>query len=188
MRRVLLLLAGIGIACSTPSVTLDRYRGLYTTHFDGIPDRALVCAVLTNRGEEPVDWVRLRLVSSSTLGARPGRRASRRVSRWASNWVWSGRLEPGASVAIRLPDPPVAEHIALGLRGSGRGRTPRGRTSEAAPGCSIDVLESAARASLASRTAPGIELHAALPRGVAPEPPALRATSADDLLANRPTR
>ncbi len=156
MRLALLLLAGIGVACATP-VTLDDYRGLYTTHFDGIPDRALVCAVLTNRGERPVDWVRLRLVSSSSLGEQPGR--------WVSDWVWSGSLEPGGSVAIRLTDPPVAERMVLRVRGSGRDPKPRGRPSEPAAGCSIDSLRREARASQSERTAYGIELHAALPRG-----------------------
>ena len=156
MRLVLLLLAGIGLACA-PGVTLDGYRGLYTTHFDGIPDRALVCAVLTNRGARPVDWVRLRLISSSSLGEQPGR--------WRSDWVWSGSLEPGGSVAIRLIDPPVAEQMLLRVRGSGRDRKPRGRPSESAADCSIESLRSAAQASQSERTAYGIELHSALPHG-----------------------
>ena len=180
MRLALLLLAGTGIACATPGVTLDDYRGLYTTHFDGIPDRALVCAVLTNRGAEPVEWVRLRLVSSSSLGEKPGR--------WASHWVWSGSLEPGGSVAIRLADPPVAERMLLSVRGSGRGRKPRGRPSQAAAGCSIAGLRSAARASQSERTAFGIELHAALPHGEAPPATLPGEAGQDDLLATGASR
>lgn len=105
-------------ACQTQSVTLDEYRGAYSTHFGGIPDRTAVCARLHNRGAERVGWVRLRLRSTSTLGERP--------ARLRSDWIYSGGIEPGETLSLAFADPPSAERIDLTLRSSGSGRPARG--------------------------------------------------------------
>jgi len=154
----LVLLSLLVLGCLRPAVEIDRYRGLVATHFDGVPDRAEVCAVVTNRSDEPIDWVRLRLRSWSRLGEEPGA--------WTTHWVWRGRLAPAASVAIALPDPPVAEEIALDVRASGAGeRVPRGRAAAVAPECSEASLQQVAQQRGNGRTASGIALRAALRRG-----------------------
>ncbi len=146
------------LGCLHPTVEIDRYRGLVATHFDGVPDRAEVCAIVTNHGDEPVDWVRLRLRSWSRLGDEPGA--------WTSHWVWRGHLAPASSVVLALPDPPVAEEIALDVRGSGAGeRVPPGRAATRAAECSDSALERLAAQADRGRTASGIELRAALRRG-----------------------
>ena len=158
MRRVLPLLALVTAACASPGVGLDRYHGAYTTHFDGVPDQAAVCAVIYNDGDQPVDWVRLRLRAYSHLGERPGR--------WTSRWLWRGRLAPGAYAVIALVDPPVAEELDLVIRASGRGEARgRGRLVKRVVHCSGDHLAKQLGSRLAQRTAEGIELHTAARRG-----------------------
>jgi hypothetical protein len=132
-RLPLLALALLACAGPRPPVDLDRFRGVYTTHFEGIPNRAAVCAVVTNRGAGRVDWVRLRLESHSRLGDEPGR--------WVSYWIWRGRLDPGRSVALQLEDPPMADQIRLDLRSAGPG-TPRvsGRPVRPIRDCSETAL------------------------------------------------
>ncbi len=154
----LALLCLVVAGCLRPPVELDRYRGLVATHFDGVPDRAEVCAIVTNRGDAPVGWVRLRLRSWSRLGEEPGA--------WTTHWIWRGHLAPAASAVIALPNPPVAEEIALEVRASGVGaRVAPGRAALATSECSDDALQRMARADGTGRTASGIELRAALRRG-----------------------
>jgi hypothetical protein len=154
----LALLSLFVLGCLGPSVEIDRYRGLVATHFDGVPDRAEVCAIVTNRGDAPIDWVRLRLRSWSRLGEEP--------AAWTTHWVWRGRLAPAESAAIALPNPPVAEEIALDVRENGAGeRVPRGRVASLAAECSEEALRRLAQSGGAGRTASGIELRAALRRG-----------------------
>ena len=112
MRKSPLLLLLICACAKPPSVTLDSYRGVYSTHFDGIPDQAEICAVVTNRTDRPFTWARLRLRAYPTYGEREGR--------WTSEWVYRGPLEPGETKALRLVVPPVADQIELELRGAGR--------------------------------------------------------------------
>ena len=75
MHRIAPLMAFLAAsACATPApVTLDLYRGVYSTHFDGVPDRAELCALLTNRASHSVDWVTLRLRAYPTYGERTAR-------------------------------------------------------------------------------------------------------------------
>jgi hypothetical protein len=116
------------------AVDLDRFRGVYTTHFEGIPDRTAVCAVVTNRSGTVVDWLRLRLESHSRLGEEPGK--------WVSYWLWEGRLDPGRSVTLQLEDPPMADQVRLELRSSGRGSPRRaGRTARRISRCSEAALQ-----------------------------------------------
>ena len=134
-RSLLAALALAATSCTLVSapVELDHFRGAYSTHFEGIPDRGSVCALVTNRGLESVEWLRLRLVSASRLGEQPGR--------WISYWTWSGRLDAGESVALELPDPPMADEIRLELRQSGRGpASGSGRKARAIAACSDDAL------------------------------------------------
>ena len=153
MRALLALLACAGLsgglsACVVRSVELERYRGVYSTHFHGIPDRGRICAVISNGRSTPVDWVRLRLASRSALGARPGR--------WRSMWLYRGRLHPGESVAVELERPPVSDEIRLAVRGAGRGRARRtGRPAVEVPECSERALSAALERDAAAREAPG---------------------------------
>jgi hypothetical protein len=104
MRRAHLLLALLALSsCATGAVRLERYRGAYSTHFEGIPDQAEICAVVRNLGTRPIEWVELRLISTSQLAEAP--------STWKSTWVHRGRIEPGAQVALRFDHPPMADEI-----------------------------------------------------------------------------
>jgi hypothetical protein len=131
----LFALAACAVSVHTsPGVDLDRFRGVYTTHFEGIPDRAAVCALVTNRSGSGIDWLRLRLESDSQLGEEPGH--------WVSYWLWEGRLDPGGSVALALEDPPMADQIRLDLGGSGSGKPRRaGRTARRISRCSETALQ-----------------------------------------------
>lgn len=125
--------ACISAASARTDVELESFRGVYTTHFGGIPDRSSVCAVLANHSTRPVEWVRLRLESHSALGAKP--------ARWVSHWLYRERLDPGTRVAVELPEPPMADQIRLDLRGAGRGRGPlHGRVAHRVSECSERAL------------------------------------------------
>ena len=142
-----LLLAG----CASSRIALDGYSGVYSTHFDGVPDTAAVCALLTNRGEVPVDWTQLRMRARSHLGET--------VGSWGSSWLYLGRIAPGETVAVELRNPPVADWIHLRLRRAGNGRPPRGRTATRADGCDDRALEDALAEADDGRTAPGRDFH-----------------------------
>ncbi|MBW2279368.1 MAG: hypothetical protein JRG76_12745 [Deltaproteobacteria bacterium] len=139
------------LACASTTVDLERVRGVYSTHFHGIPDSGRICAVISNRRGSPVDWVRLRLASRSGLAERPGR--------WRSAWLYRGRLEPGESVAVELDRPPVSDQIRLTVHGAGRGRPTRtGRPAVEIPECSERALSAALERDAAAREAPGREI------------------------------
>ncbi len=152
MRKSPLLLLLICACATGPSVTLDFYRGVYATHFDGIPDQAEICAVVTNRTDRPVSWARLRLRAYPTYGEREGR--------WTSGWVYRGRLDPGERKAVRLVVPPVADQIELELRGAGRGEGPlSNRTAVEAEECTEAFLQRQLIEAREGRTAPGMALY-----------------------------
>ena len=140
----LLLVCTFG--CASAPIELDDYSGVYSTHFGGIPDQSRVCAVIVNRKEHSVDWVSLRLRSYSRSSSRP--------SRWLTAWVYQGELRPGESVAVELPDPPIADEIALVVHRSGRGASlPAGRVVGAAASCSQTGLTAALQRESAERGA-----------------------------------
>ncbi len=141
-------------ACATPPpVSLDLYRGVYATHFDGVPNRAAVCAVLTNRAAHDVDWVRLR------LRTYPAARSSREV-RWTSFWTYRERLRPGETRTVRFVRPPVGNQVDLEVRDAGFGRAPSsGRPVVDAESCSEPGLQQDVQATQKERTAPGIAVY-----------------------------
>ena len=165
MQRIALLVAVLSAsACASHApVSLDRYRGVYSTHFDGIPERAELCAVLTNRATHPIDWVTLRLRAYPAYGARP--------ARWTSFWTYRGRLGPGETRVLRLVRPPVADQVELEVRDAGRGPgPPSGRIVVESEACSEPALLRDVRAALATRTAPGIAIYPIVRRNeAAPE-------------------
>ncbi len=160
--RALLLVTVLAVAgCAVPSVTLDDYRGVATTHFGGIPDQSRVCAVVTNRGDVAVDWVRLRLRAWGGAGER-GRS-------FTSHWLYGEGLEPGESVAVELMEPPYAAQIELSVRGSGRGqRTRRGRPVQRTAECSEAALVAASQLASSDRPSADIQIGAIHRRGDAP--------------------
>jgi len=150
--RALLVLALLlwGCASSAP-VSLDHYRGVYTTHFDGIPDQSRICAVVTNTGPVPVQWVRLRLRAYSQLGAR-------RTS-WHSNWLYPKPIDVGETVILELIDPPVVDEFELKVVRSGRHPAARpGRPLRRSPDCSESALSAALEQEFEARVAPGVEI------------------------------
>jgi hypothetical protein len=156
MRRAPLLLALLALcSCATGAVRLERYRGAYSTHFEGIPDQAEVCAVVRNRSERPVEWVELRLLSTSQLADAP--------ATWRSTWVYRGRIEPGQHVALRFDNPPMADEIKIAVARVGRDkRVPRnGRPLRIADECSEETLRVELLAELEDRAAPDMVVRAA---------------------------
>jgi hypothetical protein len=156
MRRAPLLLALLALSsCATGAVRLERYRGAYSTHFEGIPDQAEICAVVRNRSARPVEWVELRLRSTSRLADSP--------RTWKSTWIHQGRIEPGESVSLRFENPPMADEIELAVVRAGRDeRAPRnGRPLRVTGECSEDSLRAALLAELEDRAAPDMEVRPA---------------------------
>jgi len=157
MRRAPLLLALLAFlsSCATGAVRLERYRGAYSTHFEGIPDQAEICAVLRNRGARPVEWVELRLRSTSQLADAP--------KTWKSTWILQSRIEPGETVSLRFENPPMADEIELSIVRVGRdARAPRsGRPLRSAGECSDASLRVALLAELQDREAPDTEVRPA---------------------------
>ena len=151
----LLILGALG--CAQSAVSLDGYRGVYTTHFDGVPDTSRVCALLSNRGERSVDWVRLRLRTFSEYEGVH--------TRLSSSWVYAFPLAPGETIAVELVDPPVAPEIELRLRGAGSGRVPHGRLVRASTQCGEQRLLESTLRRMESRSADGIEVHPLQRRG-----------------------
>ena len=152
MRQLLLALCVAGTGCAASSVSVDSYRGLYSTHFEGIPDRAVICAVVRNTGEQALSWVQLRLHSESRLGAVP--------ASWRSSWLYDGELGPGESVALSFPSPPVSDSVRVEVRRAGHGRPPRsGRRAEAVSSCTETDLYDLVSHFDVGRTAPNREIH-----------------------------
>jgi len=170
MRRAPPLLALLALcSCATGAVRLERYRGAYSTHFEGIPDQAQVCAVVRNRSARPIEWVELRLLSTSQLADSP--------ATWKSTWVYRGRIEPDQRVALRFENPPVADEIELAVARIGRNeRAPRnGRPLRLAGECSEEALRVELLGELEDREAPDMEVHSAAQ--LTPDAPS------DDLIA-----
>jgi len=152
MRIPLCLLGLLVCACaSSPGVRLERYRGVYSTHFDGIPDQTRICAVITNAGPLPVSWLRLRLQAFSQLGEVPGQ--------WTSYWLYPKPLAPGQTIAVEFRDPPSADQIELKLSSAGDGDPPRrGRTLHRTRACSEAVLQQELKRERAERSGTEIQL------------------------------
>ena len=150
MRRILLASALLACASAGHELRLERFRGVYSTHFAGIPDRGEICAVLVNRGTEKLRWARLRLLSyAEPEGQRP----------WKSDWVFRGAIPPGGLVAVQLLDPPPAAQIELRVAAAGGGRPPeRGRTLRAVDDCSERGLIEQLRQANRDRAATGIQI------------------------------
>jgi hypothetical protein len=151
MRALLVLVLLLWGCASSPPVSLDHYRGVYTTHFDGIPDQSRICAVITNRGAVPLQWVRLRLRAYSQVG--------KRRSSWRSNWLYPRPIEVGETVALELVDPPVVDEFELKVVRSGRSPAARpGRPLRRSADCSESALTAALEDEFESRVAPGVEI------------------------------
>lgn len=166
MRRAPLALALLALsACASGAVRLERYRGAYSTHFDGIPDQSEICAVVRNKSGRAVEWIELRLDSKSHLAANP--------VEWSSTWLYRGRIEPGERVALRFEHAPMADEIEVRVARIGRDdRAPlNGRPLSEAEECSDEALRAALDASLEAREVTDAEVRAAARR------------SADELVA-----
>lgn len=173
MRRAAPLLALLFAlsSCAPSAVRVERYRGAYSTHFEGIPDQAEICAVVRNLGTRPVEWLELRLDSTSQLADAP--------ATWKSTWVYRGRIEAGERIALRFENAPMADRIEVALARFGRDdRAPKnGRPLQLTSECSEDALRVVLYRELEQRSAPGIEVREAVTLGAdAP---------GDDLLATR---
>ena len=161
-RRILSVLCSSFVlalaSCASAPISLDHVAGVYTTHFDGIPDQSRVCAVLTNRGASAVSWVRLRMVGYSDLDERRGR--------LVSHWVLAEPLAPGQSATFELLDPPVVREVELSVQRTGTGgQAPVGRPVQRTESCDTDALQAAVEADQAGRTATGIEVVGLVDRG-----------------------
>ena len=150
MHKLLLVLCLATTGCASSAVQVESYSGIYSTHFDGIPDDAAICAVVSNQGAERLSWVQLRLHSISHLGAKP--------ATWRSKWVFEGELEPGESIALSFPTPPVSDSVRLEVQRAGRGRPPgAGRRAQRVARCSESDLDDLVAD--AERTAPNRAVH-----------------------------
>jgi hypothetical protein len=138
-------------SCATTPLRLERYRGAYSTHFEGIPDRAEACALIRNTGPTPIDWVELSLVATSRF------EGAERTFR--SRWLYRAPIAPGRTVALRFVHPPVADELEVTLIRAGRGGAARpGRPLALATECSDEVLRAALAQEAHRHTAPGVEL------------------------------
>ena len=156
MRRAPLAFALLSLlSCASGAVRLERYRGAYSTHFDGIPDQSEICAVVRNRSGHSLDWVELRLDSSSRLAAEP--------TRVRSTWLYLGRIEPGERVALRFEHAPMADEIEVrvGRVGSDVRAPLSDRPLRKAHECSDEGLRAALDATLEEREATRAEVRAA---------------------------
>jgi len=150
------LCAALALLCSCAStpLRLERYRGAYSTHFEGIPDRAEACAVVRNTGPAPIEWVELALVAKSRfLGVEHVQR---------SRWAYREPIAPGRVVALRFVYPPVADELEVSVERAGRGGAARAaRPLVKAAECSDDALRATLAAAGHGHTAPGVELRSA---------------------------
>jgi hypothetical protein len=135
MRLVPLALALLALGCASPrAVTLDGYRGVYSTHFEDIPDQTGICAVITNHGDRPLGWVRLKLRAFSYLGEVPGQ--------WTSYWLYAQPLAAGETIVVEFEDPPSTDQIELSVNRWGDGQPPRrGRPLHRSSSCSEAGLQ-----------------------------------------------
>lgn len=139
--------------CASPRPVLESVHGAYTTHFEGVPDRAAICAEVTNHRDVAVDWLELRLRARSEHG--------RRAATWNSTWVYEGPVAAGETVALELVDPPVVAAIRLRPGRSGRGARPRrGRPVRRVERCSGEWVDTTLADAAAQRTAPARHVHA----------------------------
>ena len=141
------------LGCASP-VRLEDYRAAYSTHFEGLPDQAEACAWVRNQSDHDVDWVELRLRTSSHFGGDAVLR---------TKWLYRGRIEAGETVALRFLHPPVADRMAIShVRAGASGSMPEsGRALERAPDCSDAALRAVLDGALRGHTAPGIEVRSA---------------------------
>jgi hypothetical protein len=124
---------------------------VYSTHFDGIPDQTGICAVISNRGRKPLNWVRLRLRSYGQVGRKPGR--------WRSKWLYRELLMPGQSVVVEFEHAPHAAQIEITIDGAGTGTAPRqGRPLRKASTCSEGVLVREIQRLNADREPQGVQI------------------------------
>jgi len=161
MRLALLALCPLALlasSCATTSdVHLDSYRGVYSTHFDGIPDQMAICARVTNQSSETLRWIRLELRAFSELGEVPGR--------WTSGWLYPRPLRPGESVALRFENPPTADQIELKVSGSGKGSAPhKGRPLRRSHSCSEALLQGRLKSASGERSAASVKYFSVLRR------------------------
>jgi hypothetical protein len=159
MRRATFALALLALlSCAPGAVRLERYRGAYSTHFDDIPDQSEICAIVRNASARPVEWIELRLESSSRLAATPGE--------WRSSWIHRGRIEPGERVALRFQNPPVADELEVRIARVGRDpRAPlNGRPLVRSEACSDEALRATLDAGLAGREATNARVRSAARR------------------------
>ena len=147
------LCAALALLCSCAStpLQLERYRGAYSTHFEGIPDRAEACAVVRNSGPAPIEWVELSLVATSRFeGVETVQR---------SRWIYREPIAPGKVAALRFVYPPVADRLEVRVERAGRGGAARlGRPLVRTAECSDDALRAALAEAGRGHTAPGFEL------------------------------
>ncbi len=154
MRYALLASALLLSACAShpQGITLDRFRGVYSSHFDGIPDRSGICAVLQNHGSRDASWVRLTMQAFGAKGDR--------ASRWTSHWLYAHPLRSGESVAVAFENAPHADQIDLRIDRVGRGaHLPRvGRPLLRSRTCNEGELRAALREAARGRQAQGVQL------------------------------
>jgi hypothetical protein len=156
MRRAPLALALLALlSCASGAVRLERYRGAYSTHFDDIPDQSEICALVRNTSGRAVEWLELRLESSSRLAATP--------VEWRSRWVYRGRIEPGERVALHFDHAPMADEIEVRVARFGRdGRAPdNARPLARVSECSDASLRAALEAEFEAREATNARVHSA---------------------------
>jgi len=164
MRRAPLAFALLALlSCASGAVRLERYRGAYSTHFDDIPDQSEICAVVRNASGRAVEWVELRLESSSQLAAAPGE--------WHTSWVYRGRIEPGERVALGFEFAPMADELEVRIARVGRDpRVPQnGRPLRRIETCSDEALRGVLDAGLEAREATNARVHTAARRSDDPE-------------------
>jgi hypothetical protein len=142
-------------ACAPGAVRLERYRAVYSTHFEGIPDQSEACALVRNRSARPIEWLELQTRVRSHFGGDAALK---------SKWVYRGRIEPGETVALRFVHPPVADEIEVWCaRAGATGAGPQnGRPLARATECSDAALRAELDAELRERTAPDIEVRSAI--------------------------
>src|SRR5262245_60558095 len=137
--------------CASTPLHVERYRGAYSTHFEGIPDHAEACAVVRNAGPTTIEWLELGLVATHTFEGVERKLRSR--------WVYRAPIPPGKVVALRFLYPPVADVLEVTLERAGS--TGAGRALVKTAECSDEALRATLAAAGQGHTAPGFELRRA---------------------------